>query len=280
MLAFHDVSYAYTPGRTVLRGVNVSVRPGIGLLMGENGAGKTTLLGLASGSLISSAGTVEFDGVGPGLRLPATMSDIFYLSDDWDSPFRDIYATVRYHGCFYPRLDPDMLAANLEAFGLTGREKLKSLSLGMRRKSYIAYALALRTRLLLLDEPANGLDINSKKELRRMVSRCVGDEQTVLISTHTVADLEMLYDTVLILHRGCLLLSATVADIASALSFVTSPVPVPDALYMEAEGAMFRAIVPALEPYGSAVDFELLFSAVVSGKAPDILEILNYDGVR
>lgn len=280
MLDFHDVSYAYTASRKVLRDVNVTVRPGIGLLIGENGAGKTTFLSLAAGALIASAGSVEFDGVDTGKRLPSTMSEIFYLSDDWESPFRNIYATARHHGCFYPTLDMDMLAANLEAFGLTGHERLKSLSLGMRRKSYIAYALALGVRLLLLDEPANGLDINSKKELRRMVSRCVGEDMTLLISTHTVADLEVLYDSVMIMHRGKLLLSASTADIAAKLSFVSSPVPVGDALYMEAEGAMFRAIVPALEPYGSAIDFELLFSAVVSGNAPEIIEILNYDGER
>ncbi len=168
-----------------------------------------------------------------------------------------------------------MLAENLGAFGLSGKERLKSLSLGMRRKSYIAYALALRPDLLLLDEPANGLDIDSKKELRRMVSRCIGDGQTMVISTHTVADLEVLYDSVVILHRGEVVLSASVADISAKLSFVTSSVPVPDAVFMESEGAMFRAIIRADQPYASAIDFELLYSAVVGGQSNEIIEILE-----
>lgn len=203
------------------------------------------------------------------------MSSIFYLSEDWQSPFSDILTTARYHGSFYPSFDADMLAENLGAFGLSGKERLKSLSLGMRRKSYIAYALALRPDLLLLDEPANGLDIDSKKELRRMVSRCIGDGQTMVISTHTVADLEVLYDSVVILHRGEVVLSASVADISAKLSFVTSSVPVPDAVFMESEGAMFRAIIRADQPYASAIDFELLYSAVVGGQSNEIIEILE-----
>lgn len=280
MLTFSNLFYCYHRGRTVLDDINATVGPGICLLLGENGAGKTTLLGLAGGALLARHGDVDFDGECVGDRLPSVMSDIFYLSDNWQSPFKDIYTTARFHGAFYPNLDLDMLAANLEAFGLTGREKLKSLSLGMRRKTYIAYALALRPKLLLFDEPANGLDIDSKKELRRMVSRCVADDQTLVISTHTIADLEVLYDSIMLLHRGRLLLNVSVADISERLSFVTSPMPVPDALYMESEGAMFRAIVPADETGASAIDFVLLYSAVVSGNAPEIIEILTQDGNR
>lgn len=278
MLTFQNLSYSYRSGYPVLKNVNAAVSPGICLLLGENGAGKTTLLGLSSGLLRTASGFVEFDGECPGDRLPSTMSDIFYLSDSWQSPFKDIYTTARFHGAFYPNLDLDMLASNLEAFGLTGREKLKSLSLGMRRKTYIAYALALKPRLLLLDEPANGLDIDSKKELRRMVSRCIGDDQTVIISTHTVADLEVLYDTIMLLHKGELLLSVSTALVSEKLGFVTSSMPIQEALYMETEGASFNAIVRAESPYGSAIDFELLYSAIVSGKAPEIIEILKEDG--
>ncbi len=276
MLSFHDLTYKYS-GRSkdALKYINAEIAPGICLLLGENGAGKSTLLGVASGLLLAGVGSVDFDGKNPGERAPSTMSSIFYLSEDWQSPFSDILTTARYHGSFYPSFDADMLAENLGAFGLSGKERLKSLSLGMRRKSYIAYALALRPDLLLLDEPANGLDIDSKKELRRMVSRCIGDGQTMVISTHTVADLEVLYDSVVILHRGEVVLSASVADISAKLSFVTSSVPVPDAVFMESEGAMFRAIIRADQPYASAIDFELLYSAVVGGQSNEIIEILE-----
>lgn len=275
MLTFSNLSYSYNGNRTVLEDIDASIAPGICLLLGENGAGKTTLLGLASGTLRPVRGYVDLDGGDPAERRPSVMSDIFYLSDDWQSPFRDIYTTARLHGAFYKNFDIDMLTANLEAFGLTGHEKLKRLSLGMRKKTYIAYALSLRPRLLLFDEPANGLDIESKKELRRMVSRCVGEDQTLVISTHTIADLEVLYDSIMLIHRGRLLLSASTADISEKLSFVSSAMPVPEALYMEPEGGMFHAIVRAEEPDDSAIDFVLLYSAIVSGKSPEIIELLK-----
>lgn len=73
-----------------------------------------------------------------------------------------------------------MLVENLAEFGLTGNERFRSLSLGNKRKSLIAYALALGTEILLLDEPANGLDIGSKQILRRMIARSVGENHLSL----------------------------------------------------------------------------------------------------
>lgn len=275
MLQFKNISYSYGKGHKALADIDAGIDTGICLLLGENGAGKTTLLGLASGSLIAQEGSIDFDGENPADRLPSTMSSVFYLTDDWQSPFRTIRQTAKYHAPFYPTFDADMFEANLAAFGLTGNERLKSLSLGMRHKTGIAYALALRPRLLLLDEPANGLDIDSKKELRRMMSRCIDETQTVIISTHTVADLEVLYDNLLLLHAGTVVLAVPAPTISSRLSFVTSAVPVPDALYIEPDCGVFRAIVRADEPYQTAVDYELLYSAIASGAAPEILNILR-----
>ncbi len=276
MLNYNKLSYRYDRRHKALDGISASVAPGICLLLGENGAGKSTLLGLSAGQLKATDGEVTFDGFSTGLRLPDTMKDIFFLSDHWQSPFRNIRETAKYHEPFYPNFSAEMLETNLAAFGLTGYERLKRLSLGMKHKTYIAYALALRPRLLLLDEPAIGLDIDSKKELRRMVSRCVNEEQTVMISTHTVADLEVLYDYLIILHTGQIVLAISTEEISARLNFVTSAVPVPDALYMETTGGLFRAIVKAGEdPYASSVNFELLYSAIISGQSPEILELLR-----
>lgn len=275
MLKFDALTYRYHKGSDAISGITATIEPGICLVLGENGAGKSTLLGLAGGNFVATSGSVTFDGCNVGAREPDTLSRIFFLPDDYRSPFRTVRDMVRFHAPFYPNFDADMLDANLAAFGLTGTERLKHLSLGMAHKSYIAFALALRTSLLLLDEPANGLDINSKKELRRMVSRCIADDQTVLISTHIVADLEVLYDSVMVLKRGHAVLSATTDSIQAALAFVSSPVPVEGALYIEPDGGAFRAIVPAAEPYSTAADYELLYSAMMSDAASDITELIK-----
>lgn len=275
MLKFDNLTYRYNKGFDALSGITASVRTGICLVLGENGAGKSTLLGLAAGNLMATSGCVDFDGGNPGARSPRTLADIFFLPDDYRSPFRTVRDMARYHAPFYAGFDAAMLNDNLAAFGLTGSERLKNLSLGMAHKSYLAFALALRPALLLLDEPANGLDIDSKKELRRMMSRCIADDQTVLISTHTVADLEVLYDSVIVLRHGRLALAASADTIQGALAFISSPVPVEGALYLEPDGGAFRAIVAATEPYSTAIDYELLYSAMMSDAATPIVNLLN-----
>lgn len=275
MLEFKDVTYSYRKRYEALRDVTATVGPGLCLVLGENGAGKTTLLGLAAGELLPTVGAVELDGESIGRRLPATLSRIFFVSDDYESPFRSVHDMARYHAPFYPNFDAAALEANLAAFGLTGDERLRRLSLGMRRKSLIAYGLALRPELLLFDEPANGLDIGSKKELRRMVSRNMTDAQTLMISTHTVADLEVLYDSVIILHAGRVELAMATEAVAERLSFGAAAVPPVDALYVEKDGAMFRAITAATEPGETAVDFELLYSAIMSEGRERIINELS-----
>ena len=276
MLTFSNLSYCYHRGRTVLDDINATVGPGICLLLGENGAGKTTLLGLAGGALLARHGDVDFDGECVGDRLPSVMSDIFYLSDNWQSPFKDIYTTARFHGAFYPNLDLDMLAANLEAFGLTGREKLKSLSLGMRRKTYIAYALALRPKLLLFDEPANGLDITSRTKLLRMMARCVSENQTVIISTHTVWDFQNLFDGLLVLGHGSLLINMPIWEIARRVKFVHSFTPVEGAIYQEPDFGQFKAIVPNSDDNETTdVDFVVLYNALQSPASRNLVELLS-----
>lgn len=275
MLTFNNLSYSYSRKFHALKGLTGNVRPGICLLLGENGAGKTTLLKLATGSLLPSEGTIEFDGNDIAKRSPEVLNKVFFLPDKYEIPFRNINAMARYHAPFFCNFNAESLAQNLADFNLTGKEKVSALSLGNAHKSFLAYALALHTDLLLLDEPANGLDIDSKRQLRHMLSRCVADDQTVIISTHTISDLEMLYDSVIVLHHGQLLLNAPVELISEKLSFVVGPVPAVNALYTEQSGGSFRSIIPANIPCETAVDFELLYLAMLSPKASAITNLLN-----
>lgn len=275
MLAIDHLTYRYNRHTEALSDVSARINPGICLVLGQNGAGKTTLLNLCSGGIFPTGGTVHFDSENPSLRQPSTLSRIFFLPSEYCSPFRNINDAAEYHAPFYPRFSRLYFEENLMAFGLTGKEKLRSLSLGMLHKANIAFALALRPELLLLDEPANGLDINSKKELRRMVSRCVDEEQTVLISTHTVADLEVLYDSVLLLDHGHVLLNASTAAIADSLAFVKSSEPLPQALYIENDCGAFRMILPSDGTEQTNIDYELLYSALLSESRQSLLTLLN-----
>ncbi len=277
MIDLQNLSYSYRRGSLALSDITTRIEPGIHLLLGENGAGKTTLLHILDGLLIPSAGTCDVDGYAPARRQPDYLNKVFFLSESFECPFSTINRMADCHAPFYPRFDRERLAENLAAFGLDGSERIKNLSLGMRRKAFVAYALSLQVELLLLDEPANGLDIDSKKELRRMIGRSIPEDGTVIISTHTVHDLQSLFDGVIILSHGQLLLSMPTWEISRRLAFVASTSPLQQALYQEPEGGLFRAVIPNDDALDTDVNYALLYSAVMSPSSQAVLDALKTD---
>lgn len=169
MIVLNNLTYRYRKGAEALTDVSASIGPGIHLLLGENGAGKTTLLHVMAGLLYPSSGECLIDGEDASRRLPSELSRMFFLGDNMPFPAKTINEMSRIHAVFYPGFDPVQLQENLKSFGLTGDEPIAKMSLGNRHKSQVAYALALRTDILLLDEPANGLDISAKQALQSML---------------------------------------------------------------------------------------------------------------
>lgn len=264
MLTLNDITFGYRKGTDAVAGASAEIGSGIYLLLGENGAGKSTLLHLMCGLLFPAAGKVELDGEDVTRRRPETLGRMFFLPDDFRCPFTSISEFAARHGVMYSTFNYEMLYANLGDFGLTGKERLGSLSLGLRRKSYMAYALALGVDVLLLDEPANGMDIDSKKTLRRMITRCVGDEQAVVVSTHNVHDLGAMFDHLLLMRHGRLRLSMPLWRITERVAFVSSPVPVDGAIYQEPGSGRFNAIVPNEAGIDTEIDLPLLYSAAMA----------------
>ncbi len=262
MLKFDDVTYCYKGAKEALDSVRASIGAGIHLLVGENGAGKTTLLHVAAGLLRPQKGLCTYDGVATGVRSPHIMGRLFLLTDDPQYPANTIEECVGCHAIFYPQFSREVLDDCLREFGLNGNERLDRLSLGNRKKALLSYCLALRTDLLLLDEPANGLDIQSKKTLQRLLVRHISDSQTVIVSTHTTADLQNLYSGLIVMHRSRLLLAMSVADIMSRLAFVVGPVKAPEALYSETAADGVHSIVAADGNGETEIDFELLYCAL------------------
>lgn len=277
MLEFVDLSYRYRNGLEALSHISASVGAGVHLLLGENGAGKTTLLHLASALLYPTEGRVMIDRRDTRGREPEMMRRVFFLPDNMEFPQRSLREFAADHSRFYPSFSEELLRNNLEYFELTGNEKFKSLSLGARRKTTIAYALALRPDVLLLDEPANGLDIGSKETLRRLIGLNLGDGQTVMVSTHTVGDLETLYDGVMILHRGKLVVKASTERIQRCLGFVSGAAPAADAIHFIQRAGVFHSVVPSRGELETAIDFNLLYFALQGPNKSIVLDLLNDD---
>ncbi len=262
MIKLNNISYNYRKGAEALKNVSATLDNGVHIMLGENGAGKTTLLHIIAGLLRPSTGECLMDEENVWPRNPAVMEKIFFLGNNMSFPADTINDTTRIHSGFYPRFDAEMLRSNLAHFGMTGTERLSKLSFGNRQKAMLAYALALRSEALLLDEPTNGLDISSKQQLQAMVAECTDEEQTVIISTHAVGDLENLYDGVILLAEGKLLLASNCEDICRRLVFRSSMNPEPGALYTEMKLGLYRTI--ELNESGELcdIDYVRLYNAV------------------
>lgn len=277
MIEFSDVSFTYPySGAAALRNISLSIDEGIYLLLGENGAGKTTFLHLAASLLLPSSGCVTINGSDSRDRKPSTLRSVFFTADDTEMPADTISTLARLHGrVFYPRFDSAMLDENLAAFGINPSIPLSSMSLGQRKKAIAAYALALRADILLLDEPANGLDIGSRDILRSLMARCVEPGQTVIVSTHTTADLQPHFDGIIMLRQSNLLFCNTTAHIASRLGFGIYNIPPREALFTMNDIGRFRSIVPADPLSPSEIDIHLLYSSMYSPESRNILNIIN-----
>lgn len=271
MIEVKNVNYRY-PGNKVPVFADFSVSIGEGKvygLLGQNGMGKSTLLYLISGLLRPQSGSVAIDGVETSRRLPGVLSEMFLVPEEFYLPDVSLEAYVRTNARFYPRFSREVLDACLADFDMPAALRLGRLSMGQKKKVYMSFALAAGTRLLLMDEPTNGLDIPSKSLFRRVVARHMTDERTLIISTHQVHDVEQMLDHLLLIGRKGILLDASVSDVCDSYSFeLRQPgEPQDDVIYAEPSfnGNMVMARRKPDSPE-SQLNLELLFNAVVQGK--------------
>ena len=232
-------------------------------LLGKNGTGKSTLLYLISGLLRPTKGTVCFDSVETRLRRPATLQEIFIVPEEFDLPPVSLQEYVRLNRPFYPRFSEEVLASCLNDFELSGNIRLNELSMGQRKKAFMSFALAANTRLLLMDEPTNGLDIPSKSQFRKVIAQHMTENRTLIISTHQVHDVESLLDHILILDQHSLLLDASVAELTDQYTFEYRTPQQMDDTVLYAEPTLQGSAVIARRQAGDAetqINLELLFN--------------------
>ncbi|MBB5608165.1 MULTISPECIES: ATP-binding cassette domain-containing protein [unclassified Janthinobacterium] len=147
--------------------------PGITWLRGANGAGKTTLLKLAGGALQPARGTIRLDDIDSSRQPLAYRAQAFYCGGDTPAlPWLQVHEFLDLHLALYPGSDKGLLNDELSAFAMTStlQQSITALSLGQHKKLQLALALALPVRLLLIDEPFNGLDASAMAYLRQRLS--------------------------------------------------------------------------------------------------------------
>ncbi len=234
-------------------------------LLGKNGAGKTTLLKLMIGLLQPSSGDIKIIGHEPKKRQPSLLQEVFFVSEEFHLPSISIKSYVKANTGFYPRFDHDLLLRLIQDFELPDTKSLQKMSYGQKKKFLISFALATKCRLLVLDEPTNGLDIPSKSTFRKVLAGSLNEDQLVIISTHQVKDVENLIDRVLMLDHGKFIMQKNLFDISSQLSFSNAnSAEGENVLYSEMVPGGYRIITPTVNG-NSSVDIELLFNAIAHG---------------
>ena len=140
-------------------------------LLGKNGTGKSTLLYLLCGLLRPKKGGVFIDGVLASDRRSAMLEDIFMVPEEFTLPQVTLDTYVKMNKGFYPHFSEEVLERCLADFELSRQTKLHQLSMGQKKKAFMSFALATGTRLLLMDEPTNGLDIPLEKSVSQGYSQ-------------------------------------------------------------------------------------------------------------
>ena len=268
MITVKQLSFGYTRRRNIFDSLSLELPKGsiVGLL-GRNGEGKTTLLKLLYGQLLRRQGELKVLDLDPKHRAVSFLQQVYLLPEEFQVPPISIRSFFDISAPFYPNYDEAVAKELIDTFGLQWDMNLKKISQGQKKKALIAFALSLRVPLPLLDEPTNGLDIPSKGEFRRTVARYTTEEQTIIISTHQVRDLEQLIDRILIMERGSIFCNATVADITERLSFrLITPELADKALYSEPSAVGTVGILPSdgSDEAESNYSMELFFNAVIS----------------
>ncbi|MVZ66659.1 ATP-binding cassette domain-containing protein [Sphingobacterium sp. DK4209] len=266
MLIIKSLSYAYSKKRQVLDEISTTLKPGhIYGLLGLNGEGKTTLLKLIVGMLLPKNGNICFGTLKSTTRSAEYFNEVYYLADQSKLPDMKIEAFGEIYGAFYSRYNHNEYLSSLKAFNIPLENGLKALSLGQHRKVQIAFALACNTSVLLMDEPTNGLDIPSKAIFRKLLAKNMSEDKIFVIATHQIRDVDNLFDQLLILKEGRLILDSSLTEIASQYHISRNPSPSDQIIYSQEEfdGSVYLV---QNESADSKIDIEFLFNAFTQSK--------------
>lgn len=208
-------------------------------------------------------GKCSIDGRNTAERQSEGLARYFFLPEELQMPTESIASFAARHSVFYPHFNQEEFKLNLEELKINRKQKLSSVSYGQQKKAMLAYAFALHTPYILLDEPTNGLDITSRQALKRIISRSMDDESTLLISTHQAHDFENLLDHLVILGKGEILLNRSLDEISNRLLFARTDILPAESIYSEQDLSGHFSILPNEDGEENTPDIELLYKAVL-----------------
>ncbi len=207
LISISDLSKTYDTGFTALTNVSLDIEQGeILALLGPNGAGKTTLIGIVCGIVSATDGSVTVAGHDIVADYRATRSLIGLVPQELTMEvFETVWATVSFsRGLFGRKADPGHIEKVLKSLSLWDKkdEKIITLSGGMKRRVLIAKALSHEPRILFLDEPTAGVDVELRRDMWQLVRSLRDDGVTIILTTHYIEEAEEIADRVAVINHG------------------------------------------------------------------------------
>ncbi len=211
MLEITDLKKTYEGGFEALKGVSLSIHEGeIIALLGPNGAGKTTLISTICGITTSSSGQIKVGGFCVEKEFRAARSLIGLVPQEINlEPFETVMNTVKFsRGLFGKRRDDAYIESILRKLSLWEKRgaRVMELSGGMKRRVLIAKALSHEPKVLFLDEPTAGVDVELRKDMWEIVEELRASGVTIILTTHYIEEAEAIADRIGVINKGQLLL--------------------------------------------------------------------------
>ncbi|SDX17140.1 ABC-2 type transport system ATP-binding protein [Ruegeria halocynthiae] len=211
ILSIRDLRKSYADGFEALKGVSLDIEEGeILALLGPNGAGKTTLISTVCGITTPTSGSVTVGGYDIQTEFRAARKMIGLVPQEIAlEPFEKVWNTVRFsRGLFGHGSDNARIEVILRKLSLWDKRRnaIKELSGGMKRRVLIAKALAHEPRVLFLDEPTAGVDVELRKDMWEIVAELKQAGVTIILTTHYIEEAEAIADRVGVIDKGELLL--------------------------------------------------------------------------
>ncbi len=210
-IVINDLSKVYDNGFDALKKINLNVKQGeILAMLGPNGAGKTTLISIICGIVTPSSGTVTVDGFDIIKDYRETRSRIGMVPQELNlENFETVFDTVSYsRGLYGKPPKPEHIEKILKDLSLWDKkgQKLRQLSGGMKRRVLIAKALSHEPKILFLDEPTAGVDVELRKEMWKVVDSLRKTGVTIILTTHYIEEAEAIADRVGVINQGEIIL--------------------------------------------------------------------------
>ena len=222
VISVSNLDKIYASGIRALKKINLEIYKGeIFALLGPNGAGKSTLINIICGIVNPTQGVVQADGHDIITDYRATRSLIGLVPQELTTDvFETVWATCNFsRGLFGRRPDPDYIEKVLRQLSLWNKkdDKIMTLSGGMKRRVMIAKALSHVPRILFLDEPTAGVDVELRQDMWQMVRRLRENGVTIVLTTHYIDEAKVMADRIGVIHNGEMILIEEKAELMRKL---------------------------------------------------------------